>query len=136
MLRKRLNSGEQGFTLFEAMIALAILTLGLGAFYRAIATGAAGEQRVERSATALAIAQARLAAEGLERPLTIGRREGDDPAGFHWAVSVRRYDSRAPAPASAEPDAYLVTSTVTWPGNRSGAHPSVELTTLKLAPAS
>ena len=64
MFRSRITSGEEGFTLFEAMVALAILTIGLGAFYRAVAGGAAGSARVARSTAALQIAQARLAAEG------------------------------------------------------------------------
>ncbi len=135
MIPVRRGAGEDGFTLFEAMIALAILTLGLGAFYRAIAAGASGEQRIERAATALHIAKARLAAEGTERPLVVGQHEGENPAGYHWSVNIRRYDGAAALSATSGTEAYTVTATVTWPSGRKGAHPSVELTTIKVGAA-
>ena len=113
-----------------------MLTLGLGAFYRTIAGGAAGEQRVERAAVTVQIAKSQLAAAGIERPLAIGATEGSDASGYRWTIRVQRYDDGARSPAGSGPLAYLVTSTVTWPGRLGTSHPSVELTTIKVAPAS
>jgi prepilin-type N-terminal cleavage/methylation domain-containing protein len=135
MIRNHLNSSDQGFTLFEAMVALAILALGLGAFYRSIAGGAAGERRVERAALALEIARARLAAEGMETALAPGAHGGDDPAGYHWTVTVQRYADASERPGVAGPVAFLVRADVTWLGSSAGARPGVSLSTVKIGPA-
>jgi prepilin-type N-terminal cleavage/methylation domain-containing protein len=135
IIPKRPNSNQDGFTLFEAIVALAVLTLGLGAFYRAIAGGAAGIHSVERASLAVQIAKAKLAAEGIERPLAIGQHEGDDASGLHWVVRVQLYTGGARAPSTADPMAYLVTSSVSWPGKLGGTHPGLELTTIQVVAA-
>lgn len=135
MIRLTLKSGQDGFTLFEAMVALAILVLGLGAFYRSVAGGASNSVRVARASTALQIAEARLAAEGVEQRLIVGKREGDDAAGRHWAVTVLRYAEERDFGAGSGPVAYLVTADVSEPAGRNGARPSVSISTLKIAAA-
>lgn len=136
MSNRPFHSNADGFTLFESLVALAILAIGLAAFYRAIAGGAWGEQRIALAQTGLQIAQARLAAAGLERKLEVGTQSGEDAGGYRWTVTVRRYDNGlGPVPATG-PAAYEVTAAVTWPGGGGFTHPSVQLTTIKLAPAS
>ena len=135
MIRSPLKSGQDGFTLFEAMVALAVLVLGLGAFYRSVAGGASNSVRVARASTALQIAEARLAAEGMEQTLIVGKREGDDAAGRHWAVTVQRYAGDRDFGAGGGPVAYLVTADVSEPANRNGARPAVSLSTLKIGAA-
>jgi general secretion pathway protein I len=129
------RGNQDGFTLFEAIVALAVLTLGLGAFYRAVTGGAVGGQRIERAAMALEVAKARLAVEGIEGPLIEGERQGGEPSGYRWTIRVQRYNGGAARITGSDPIAYLVTANVTWPGARATSHPGVELTTIKIAAA-
>jgi len=135
MSHRPVHSNTDGFTLFEALVALAILAIGLAAFYRAVAGGAWGEQRIARAQTGLQIAQARLAAAGLEKRLELGAQSGEEAGGYRWTVTVSRYDDGHGLVPASGPAAYRVTATVIWPGSSSLARPSVELTTIKLAPA-
>ncbi len=127
---------QAGFTLFETLVALAILTIGLGAFYRAIAGGASGEARIERTSMALRIAKAKLAAAGIEDRLVAGQHSGEDAAGYRWRVSVGRHAAANGLVATGSVAAYDVSVEVSWAGAIASNRPSITLTTLKLAPPS
>ena len=141
MMHRRLKPVEQasregGFTLFETLVALTMLSIGLAVFYRAVAAGASGEARIERAAAALQIAKARLAAAGIEDRLSVGERSGEDAAGYRWKVMVAPYRSGSRPVLAGPVAAYEVTVEVSWPGAASVNRPSITLTTLKLAPPS
>ena len=136
MIRKHLNANADGFTLFETLVALAMLAIGLGAFYRAIAGGAWGENRIARAETGLHIAEAKLAAAGIEHKLVAGTQSGEEPGGYRWTVTVNRYENGLDLPPASGPVAFEVTAQVTWAGSANFSRPTVQLTTLKLGPAS
>lgn len=78
---------DGGFTLIEVVAALAILAVVLGMAYRILGDGLGGVRRAEDRAAALAVAEARLAALGVEEPLVPGERTGVT-AGHAWRIIV------------------------------------------------
>src|ERR1700739_623987 len=79
---------ENGFTLLEVVVALAIAALALVGLFRAgsgalfaVDTAARAEEAVQR-------AQSHLAAVGRDAALVEGEFTGDDGGGYRWALRV------------------------------------------------
>ena len=81
-----MRRGEAGFTLIEALVALAILGVALAAVLRAYGAGFRSAERAEMQTHALLLAESRLAeaATTLREP---GERRGSD-GGYAWRVSA------------------------------------------------
>lgn len=121
-----------GFTLVEALVALFVIMAMTVILYRGLSSGMRLADRAEGTEAALLVAKARLAALGIETPLTAGEAEGSE-GGIAWRSSVRPYEESAPPGATLS--AWWVSVTVSWQ-QRAGAEPqTLRLTTLKLAPA-
>jgi general secretion pathway protein I len=120
-----------GFSLIEVVVAFAILSLSLTALYRVFALAAQQATRAEDHATALALAEARLA-EG-ERSLASGEAGGETAEGYRWQRIVEPYA----AFASRAPEAGLaplrIAVEVRW--QRAGQRYSVALETVRLGRA-
>ena len=130
MSSKSCSDGAAGFTLIEALVALAIVAAVLGSIGAVIATTAKGtrgiDQRLALSGTAETILAA-LPARALLKP---GRQSGET-AGHRWRIDV------SPMNVAVENDApqtqrfvpLAVTMRVQAPGG-----PTLQVTTVRLVP--
>jgi general secretion pathway protein I len=116
---------DAGFTLLEAMIALAIAGLALTALVRGTLDGVTLSQAADRYEEAVARAQSRLAAIGsAPQP---GDRQGDDGGGYHWHVRVVPLGAARTVPPTG---LYAVSVAVSWEEN--GARRVVNLQTERI----
>ena len=83
-----MNSGEHGFTLLEAMVALAILAVGLAEFYRTFGAGLQAEAAVQREREAVGAADRLMAELGRLRPVRDGVTAGELPGGQRWTLRL------------------------------------------------
>lgn len=123
--------GESGFTLIEALVALAIIGLALGAVAGVFGQGLMGHETASAAETALAVAEERLAlAAATPRP---GAASGIFEGRFAWETTVAPYtDAAAKAPdvPTDLPPLYRVAVSVAW---HEGRHTrEVSLSTLRL----
>src|SRR6266704_2177009 len=83
-------SGERarGFTLLEAVVALAIAALALVGLFRAGSEGLFTADTASHIEEALQRAQSHLAAVGRDAALLQGDFEGDDGGGYRWRLHV------------------------------------------------
>jgi hypothetical protein len=126
------TSGEDGFTLADALVALFVIIAMTVILYRCLSSGMRMADRAESTEAALLVAKARLAALGIDTPLVEGELEGRDGE-IAWRTVIRPYeDGTVPNGALR---AYWTSVAVSWQ-QRSGAEPqTLRLTTLKLGPA-
>lgn len=126
--RRTADFFEQGFTLIEMIVALAILSISLGVLFAAFSQDM-DQQRLSRSQiSARILAQGLLEESAASAPLDPGVRRGIGPDGLTWTVSVVPFGTNAdreawkPAPAK-------VIATVQWSFDGRPQH--ITLTTLE-----
>jgi general secretion pathway protein I len=125
---------ENGFTLLEVVVALAIAGLALVGLFRAGSGGLFAVDTAAREEEAVQRAQSHLAAVGRDAALVEGEFTGDDGGGFRWTLRVSALTSRQ----SLAQDGVSPTTTtlfnvevaISWPGHEGGR--SVVLRTLRL----
>ena len=66
----------RGFTLLEVLVAFVVLAAGAGILYRTFSTGLTNVSTVSGYSEAIAIAEAKLGALGIEHPLVEGEESG------------------------------------------------------------
>lgn len=121
---------QAGFTLLETLVALMLLALVLVPAYSLMAGGARAGRAVERRAQGQAIAEAQLAALGVERRLAPGRYDGEG-GGYRWTLTISpRTDAPFDAAGQRGMAAYRVRIAVA-----DGRGPLVDLTVTKLVAA-
>lgn len=120
---------QDGFTLTEIIVAIAILSLSIGVLLNVISTSIRRVDQAVRVAEAGALAQSLLAKVGPELPLTPGETIGDFGSGFHWHMTIENYGDTADRLQSPV-GAYTVSAEVTW--NDSVGARSTVLRTLRL----
>jgi general secretion pathway protein I len=136
---------DQGFTLIEVVVALAIASMSVAALYKLYALGWRGIREAETSQAALTLAESQLASIGVETELIAGTLQGVAPGGLSWSANVEPYESQdlsaplAPIegitsanPNRKVPEAYRVRVRVTWGSQSRAADKSLELETVKL----
>lgn len=142
--RAAARQDRAGFVLAEALVAFAILAIGLGLAAAGLATALRADGRAASARAALRDAQALLARTGLTEPLAPADRRGDEPGGARWRVTVARVvadgpgrdagpargHSALPQAAPVPPAAFWVEVTVLMPDGTRAA-----LAGLKLGPA-
>ena len=101
---------ENGFTLIEIVVALAILSLALPALLRSFTEAAKGQALAENRTTALYLLKFRLAAIEAEGYPDIGEEDGEfgEDSRFRWQSDVQDVESEEIEGLR------LVTVTVTW----------------------
>lgn len=101
---------ENGFTLLEIVVALAILSLALPALLRAFTEAAKGQALAENRTTALYLLKFRMAAIEAEGYPDIGEADGEfgEDSRFRWRSDVQDVESEEIEGLR------LVTVTVTW----------------------
>jgi general secretion pathway protein I len=126
---------DNGFTLLEVLVALAIAALALIAMFRAGGEGLLAVGTASRYEQAMQRAQSHLAAVGRDTALLQGESEGDDGGGFRWRLRVAPVASWQVASAGSATSATLfdVEVAISWPGINGGR--SVSLRTRRLATA-
>lgn len=130
MSRKSCCNGVAGFTLIEALVALAIVAAVLGSIGAVIATTVKGtrgiDQRLELSGTAETLVAA-LPARALLKP---GRQSGE-LAGHRWRIDVSPMNIAVAndAPQTGRFVPLAVTMRLQSPGG-----PAMQVTTVRLVP--
>jgi general secretion pathway protein I len=128
--RKSCSDGARGFTLIEALVALAIVAAVLGSIGGVIATSVKGtrgiDQRIELSGTAESL-MAALPARTLLKP---GRQSGE-LAGHRWRIDVAPMNVAvaSDAPQTGRFVPLAVTMRLQSPGG-----PPMQVTTVRLVP--
>jgi general secretion pathway protein I len=128
--RKSCSDGTRGFTLIEALVALAIVAAVLGSIGTVIATSVKGtrgiDQRIQLSGTAESLL-ATLPARTLLKP---GRQSGE-LAGHRWRIDVAPMN--VPVATDAPQTGRFVPLAVTMRLQAPGG-PAMQVTTVRLVP--
>ena len=85
------NSGERGFTLVEALVALAIIVLALASLYQALGGGLQAGVVAEQQGRAAEAAERLLTELGRSTPLRDGVTKGELPDGRRWTLRVEPF---------------------------------------------
>lgn len=114
MIRRTARPRDEGFSLIEAVVALAIVGLAMTAFYRAVGASYGMQARVTNLSASVELAQSQLDGIGVVTPLTPGEWSGTYPTGFGWHLQVAplgrsgERDTLAPAGAPVPPAFWVV----------------------------
>ena len=138
---KRLpKPGEEGFTLLEVLVALAIAVPALVMLYRQGVVSMRATRAAAAYQEAISRAQSRLDAL-TNAGLVAGEQDGDDGGGFAWRTRIVPIASTAPPrpPPRASPYAggttlFAVAVEISWPGSEGTR--TLVLDTRRLGPAS
>ncbi|MDX2156895.1 MAG: prepilin-type N-terminal cleavage/methylation domain-containing protein [Hyphomicrobiaceae bacterium] len=125
---------DAGFTLVEALVALAILAGAIAVLQSMVGGGARALRAAREEGRALSIAQARLAAFGVEGEIQEGATQGTE-GDVQWRIEARPYPGVPDAGTPPRLPAWWLTVQVTWAGDSQAAPRQLTLTTLKLAGA-
>jgi general secretion pathway protein I len=101
-----------GFTLIEAVVALAILALTLGVVYESFGWSLRRTAGVEKRETAWLAAQSVLATIRGRPVLQIGSERGEVPGGLEWEAHIARHDAAIDPHSPIQP--FEVTIEVSW----------------------
>jgi general secretion pathway protein I len=127
---------DDGFTLLEVVVALAIAGLALVGLFRAGSGGLFAVDTAARAEEAVQRAQSHLAAVGHDAALVEGELTGDG-GGYRWALRVWPLTSRQSLAqdgvSSATATLFNVEVAISWPGHQGDR--SVVLRTLRLGTA-
>jgi general secretion pathway protein I len=127
LFRKSCSDNEAGFTLIEALVALAIIAAVLGAIGSAIATTVKGTRAIDQKLVLSGVAETLLTslpARGLLKP---GRRTGE-LAGHRWRIDVAALNI-GELPPTARFVPFAVNLRLQAPGGQ-----VMQFTTVRLAP--
>lgn len=133
-LRATPPSADDGFTLIETLVALAIFAAAFAGLFRAFDSGWRGLRLAALEAEAVEVAKSRLMAAGIEVPLSEGRVSGATESGVAWELDIRRRDAgdARPSTADAAPRLFSVTVRAFRRTDPGATRPAVELSTIKL----
>jgi general secretion pathway protein I len=125
--RKSCSDGERGFTLIEALVALAIIAAVLSSIGAVIGTTVRGTRSIDQRLALSGAAKTVLAALPARNALKPGRQSGE-LAGHRWRLDVAPLNAAADvAPGRFVPLA--VNMRIQAPGG-----PAIQVTTVRLVP--
>ena len=131
------TSSDQGFTLFEVLVAFLIAALAVATVVHVTSSAAATARIAGRYDEAVSRAQSRLALSGALAP-TESDRQGDEADGFHWHTVIKAIATAHPTPqaganAGASMTLYSIVVTLSWREPDGGAR-AVQLSSARLGP--
>ena len=132
MTRKR----ELGFTLIEVVVAFTLLALVFAVGFEIFSGGMSKGVELDEYSQALAIAQSKLAAAGVEEPAKDGETRGEsEDRRFRWATTITRSDEGVDPnkPLQGPVVLFRIESRVDWRDD-SGRDRNVTLATMMLGP--
>lgn len=122
----------RGFSLLEVLVAFVILALVLATLMRVFSGALRNIGAAEGYSGAVAIAESKLAALGVDAPLAAGST-ADSENGYAWQITVQPEDTGAPVAETLQAVAlYRVEVTVSW--GEAPSPRSVRFVTLRAAP--
>jgi type II secretory pathway component PulJ len=96
------HANEDGFALFEAIVAIALASLALAAVYRTVGDAVRASATVRENQSALALARTQLNAIAADGTIRSGQSHGTYAGGLRWRLSVATLSER-PIPDSVQP---------------------------------
>jgi general secretion pathway protein I len=127
--RKSCSDGTAGFTLIEALVALAIVAAMLSSIGAVIATTVKGTRSIDQRLELTGAAETLLAALPARSLLKPGRQSGE-LAGHRWRIDVAPMNG---AVRETEPGSRFVPLTVNMRLQAPGG-PAIQVTTVRLVP--
>jgi general secretion pathway protein I len=122
---------EAGFTLVEVIVALAILSAGLGLLLGLISNSLRQTASAQRMAGAGSLAQSLMAEVGTDLPIRAEVRDGQYLNGYRWHLKMQPYDS-ARDNEDRPVGLYSISAEVEW--EEGAGRRFYALTTLRLGP--
>jgi general secretion pathway protein I len=122
---------EGGFTLVEVIVALAILSAGLGLLLGLISNSLRQTVSAQRMAEVGSLAQSLLAEVGTVMPIRPEERDGQYPNGYRWHLKVQPYDSGKES-EERPVGLYRISAEIDW--DQGVERRFYALTTLRLGP--
>jgi type II secretion system protein I len=126
-----MNKREDGFTLVELLVSLAILAVALGVLFSAISSSLDRTRKERDDALAASLVQSLLARTGTDRPLRAGEDGGTYSNGMEWRLAIAPFGNADDSKAW-NLRAFRVRATVSWTDN--GQVRSKSLSTIRLLP--
>ncbi len=127
---------DQGFTLFEVLVAFLIAAMAIATIVHVASSAAAAARIAGRYDEAVSRAQSHLVlASAL--PLVESDRQDDEADGFHWHVAIKTAAIAHPAirpgaNAASSMTLYSITVTISW--REDGGDRAVQLSSAHLGP--
>jgi general secretion pathway protein I len=127
LFRKSCCNGEAGFTLIEALVALAIIAIVLGSIGTVVATTVRGTRAIDQKLALSGAAETLLSTLPARGLLKLGRQSGE-LAGHRWRLDVAPMNV-----GEIPPDARFIPLTVSLRLQAPGGQ-LMQLTTVRLTP--
>lgn len=123
----------QGMTLIEVLVAFIVLSVTMAVIMQIFSGGMRNARLADSYSRAVFLAESKMAAVGLERPLMPGEDSGQVGGEMQWRVSITPAEDDATTNAQLMPvRLYQVRVTAAWGDDGRERH--VELTSLRLGP--
>lgn len=128
-----MRSTNRGMTLIEVLVAFVVLSVTMAVILQIFSGGMRNARMASSYSRAVFLAESRLAAAGVERPLVQGDSSGQVGANLQWRVSVAPMDEGGTTEQQRMPmRLYRVRAWVGWAED--GRDRQVELASIKLGP--
>lgn len=128
-----MRSNCRGMTLIEVLVAFVVLSVTMAVIMQIFSGGMRNARLAESYSRAVFLAESKMAAVGLERPLALGEESGQVGSDMQWRVSVSPAEDDATTNAQLMPvRLYQVRVAAAW--GEDGRQRQVELVTFRLGP--
>lgn len=124
---------NRGMTLIEVLVAFVVLSLTMAVIMQIFSGGMRNARMAESYSRAVFLAESRLAAAGIERPLAAGEDSGQVGRELRWQVIVTPVEDDGASDRQMMPARlYQVRARVGW--SEDGGERQIELVSLRLGP--